>query len=329
MDVIIVCHTEFGAIKNREIVYDKSVKEGVTVGVPGLMKVAGRYGAKVTFAVMPEAAGHFQRVWQEPVSSTHEVGLHVHPGWEPFNMRGDRHFIGDAYLREHCRMSSVSSVLRDYPYAEQLDMIKAGKEHIAETLGVEPKTFVAGRWSVNDDTVKALVKTGFTHECSASPHKKPRHYDWSKLPRICMPYRPSASDYQEKGDLPLLMVPVSQTLAGASVGLEIMPVLGRKWLESCFMEYYSQGLPLFHICLHSPCMTDPYYIGQMDALLGFIAKHNVSFKRASEVEEYAGVKPRASVLPYVFCLDGSVARACAGWLLHGPPHRAVSDAGRR
>lgn len=329
MDVIVVCHTEFGTLKNREMVYDKSVKEGVTAGVPNLMKVADRYGVKVTFAVMPEVAEHFRSVWQEPVSARHEVGLHVHPGWEPFNIQGYHHCIGDAYLREHCRMSSASSVLRDYPYDEQLGMIKAGKERILETLGVEPRTFVSGRWSVNDDTVKALIRTGFTHECSAAPHKKPRHYDWSRLPRICMPYRPSASDYQEKGDLPLLMVPVSQTLMGASVSLEIVPALGRKWLESCFMEYYDQGLPLFHICLHSPCMADPYYIEQMDALLRFIARHDVAFKRASEVEEYTGVRPRASVLPYIFGLNGSAARTCAGWLLHGPPRKAVSEAGRQ
>jgi hypothetical protein len=293
MDVVIVCHTEFGRVINKKVVYDKSAKEGVEAGVQNLVKVADRYGAKVTFAVMPEVAECF------PGAKGHEIGLHVHPGWQEFSVDGYRYYVGDAYLRRHCRMSSASTVLRDYPYEEQLDMIMKGKERIEEMLGVEPKVFVAGRWSLNDDTVRALVEAGFTHDCSATPHKRRGHYDWSLLPRICMPYHPSRHGYQLKGDLPLLMVPISQALFGASVSPEIMPVIGRRWLESCFMEYYTQKLPLFHICLHSPCMTDPYFIGQMDALLRFIAARGVSFRHASEIKEADGYRPRAGIMPYI------------------------------
>ncbi|AFC99305.1 Alpha-amylase/alpha-mannosidase [Methanocella conradii HZ254] len=311
MDVVIVCHTEFGYVKGKEVVYDKRAKEGVEVGVQRLLKIADGHGARVTFAVMPEAAERF------PGNVKHEIGLHVHPGWQELSVHGNRYYVGDAYLRKHCKASSTSTVLKDYPYEEQLDMIKAGKEHIAETLGVEPKTFVAGRWSLNDDTVRALVEAGFTHDCSATPHKKRGHYDWSKLPRMCMPYRPSRSSYQAKGDLPLLMVPVSQALFGASVSPEIIPIIGRRWLESCFLEYYRQKLPLFHICLHSPCMTDPYFMGQMDALLRFIAAHDVSFKYASEVREAGGHRPRADVLPYILNIGGGMERPLAKLAIEG------------
>ncbi len=293
MDVIIVCHTEFGRVIGKKVVYDKGAREGVEAGVQNLARVADRHGAKVTFAVMPEVAECF------PGVSGHEIGLHVHPGWQEFSAQGNRYYVGDAYLRRHCRMSSDSTVLRDYPYVEQIDMIMRGKEHIEETLGVEPKVFVAGRWSLNDDTVRALVDVGFTHDCSAVPHKRRGHYDWSLLPRICMPYHPSRHGYQLKGDLPLLMVPISQTLLGASVSPEIIPIVGRRWLESCFLEYLAQKLPLFHICLHSPCMTDPYFIGQMDALLGFMAAHGVSFRLASEAREADGHMPGARIMPYM------------------------------
>jgi peptidoglycan/xylan/chitin deacetylase (PgdA/CDA1 family) len=321
VEVIIVCHTEFGKVNGREVVYDKNIKEGVTAGVPGLVKVADRYGAKVTFAVMPEAAEYFPR------GLKHEIGLHVHPGWQEMCVNGNRYYVGDAYLREHCRMSSTSTLLKDYPYEEQLDMIRAGKEHIVKTLGVEPKAFVAGRWSLNNDTVRALVEGGFTHDCSAAAHKKRGHYDWSKLPRICMPYHPTASDYQDRGYLPLLMVPISQALLGASVSPEIIPIIGRRWLESCFLEYYRQGLPLFHICLHSPCMTDPYFTEQMDALLRFIAGHEVAFKGASEVEGYAKVRPRADVLPYILNFNGDAAMAHLARLAR-PIRKPATEGGR-
>jgi hypothetical protein len=308
MDVIIICHTEFGTVKDRVVVYDKNVKEGVTQGVPNLVEVAEKYNAKVTFAVMPEVAGHF------PKSARHEIGLHIHPGWQELNVGENRYYVGDAYLREHCKMSSTSTVLKDYPYIEQLGMIQAGKEHIVKTLGVKPETFVAGRWSIDNDTVKALIASGFTHDCSAPAHKKRGHHDWSKLPRICMPYHPSATDYQAKGDLPLLMVPISQTMLGASVSPEIAPMIGRRWLESCFLEYYRQGLPLFHICLHSPCMTDQYFIKQMDELLRFIAERDVSFKCASEITGYMDKRLRADPLSYVTGFNGDMARTCVNKL---------------
>jgi peptidoglycan/xylan/chitin deacetylase (PgdA/CDA1 family) len=293
MDVILVCHTEPGYVKGRRLIFSKAASDGVTGGVEQLASMADRYGAKVTFAVMPEVANRF------PGGLAHEVGLHVHPGAEVRSMGKHRVLVGDKYLREHCRTSSMSTVLRDYPYEEQLAMITAGKDRLRDVLGVRVRTFVAGRWSVNDDTVRALVAEGFTHDCSAVPHKPTSHYDWSRLPRICMPYRPGRDDYQRRGNLPLLMVPVSQSLLGATATPELAPLVGLPWLKACFEEYYRQRLPLFHMCLHSPSMTDPYYRDVMDCLLRFIAGHDVRFRFASEIGDYGEVFPKADVVPYL------------------------------
>ena len=173
MDVIIVCHAEFGLVRKKKIIYKKDEILGVTKGVPNLMGIAQKYGAKVTFAVMPEVADYF------PKNINHEIGLHVHPGWEKLGKGEDTYYVGDAYLRKHCKQSSVSSVLWDYPYNEQLEMIKKGKELLIEKFNTAPKVFVAGRWCINNDTVKALIENGFTHDCSATPSKKPTHHDWS------------------------------------------------------------------------------------------------------------------------------------------------------
>lgn len=53
MDVIIVVHTEFGFVHAKEVIPDKKATEGVSKGVPNLIKVADKHGAKATFAVMP------------------------------------------------------------------------------------------------------------------------------------------------------------------------------------------------------------------------------------------------------------------------------------
>jgi peptidoglycan/xylan/chitin deacetylase (PgdA/CDA1 family) len=301
MDIIIVCHTEFGLVKDKEVVADKNAVDGVRKGVPNLIKVADRYNAKITFAVMPEVVKYF------PEDIKHEVGLHIHSGWQEFQKQGIKFYVGDLYLKEHCEQSINSTVLRDYPYKEQLEMIEAGKDYLEENFGVEPKSFVAGRWSINNDTVKALIKTGITHECSAPARSKANHYDWSKLPRICMPYHPSEQDYQEKGSLPLIIIPISQTLKGGNVNPEAVPIVGLSWLKACFLEYYKQSLPLFHICLHSPCMTDPYFISALDDFLKFISmQKNINFRFTSEVKEYNEINPKTNILPYLFRVDRTI-----------------------
>ena len=268
--------------------------EGVSVGVPNLIKIADKYNAKLTFAVCPEVVGYF------PKDTSHEIGLHIHPGWQEYQKQGIKFYVGDLYLRKHCQQSTNSTVLMDYSYEEQLEMIKTGKDYLEEKLGTNLKSFVAGRWSINNNTVKALIESGITHECSAPAHSRADHYDWSRLPRICMPYHPSELDYQSKGELPILIVPITQMLRNGNVNPEVAPFVGFSWLKACFLEYYNQNLPCFHICLHSPCMVDPYFKKVMDNLLKFIASHkNIDFRFASDIEMYDEVYPKTNILPYL------------------------------
>jgi len=301
MDVIIVVHTEFGYVKDRGVVPDKRVTTGVSEGVPNLVRIADKHGAKVTFAVMPEVVRFI------PEEMDHEIGLHVHAGWEEFKKGEFTFHVGDRYLREHCDQSRSSTVLRGYPYNEQFEMIKTGADCLEDALGERPTTFVAGRWSIDNNTVKALVNTGMKRDCSAPAHSKPCHFDWSKLSRICMPYHPGEHDYQGRGDLPLLIVPISQMFHAGNVNPEVVPIYGLSWLKACFNEYYQQGMPLFHICLHSPCMTDPFFLSAMDEYLGFISKHrNITFRFASGVHEYAPVNPSTRIVPYLWGINWNI-----------------------
>jgi len=301
MDVIIVCHTEFGFVRNREVIADKNATMGVEEGVKNLANLADKYDAKVTFALCPEVAGCFPR------NLKHQIGLHIHPGWHESEIQGVKYHVGDLYLKEHCKQSVNSTALKDYPYEEQLEMIKTGKDYLRQICQVESKVFVAGKWSINNDTVKALEEAGITHECSATARLKTDHYDWSRLPRICMPYHPSEKDYQKRGSLSLLIIPISQIFRAGNVNPEVAPIVGLPWLKACFTEYYCQNLPLFHVCLHSPCMTDPYFIAAMDELLKFISKHKgIDFKFASEIEEYDTVIPKTNILPYLSAVNRSI-----------------------
>ena len=307
MDVIVVCHTEFGYVDQHEIIFEKRAVDGVRKGAKNLVKIANKHGAKITFAVMPEVVEYF------PVNSFHEIGLHIHPGWVKCKCGVFTWYIGDKYLFENCPSSINSSVLRDYEFKEQMNFIETGRDYLRDELKVDPKVFVAGRWSENNNTIDALVKTGFTHDCSAAAHQKESHFDWSRIPRICMPYHPSANDYQSKGDLPLLIVPISQLFPTGNVSPEIAHLVGLASLKACFREYYLQNLPLFHITLHSPSMTDPFFCSVMDKLLAFISTHNVTFRFVSELSTHREVKPRTNILPYLLYFEGGILRlkACA------------------
>ena len=189
-------------------------------------------------------------------------------------------------------------------------MIKKGKELLIEKFNTAPKVFVAGRWCINNDTVKALIENGFTHDCSATPSKKPTHHDWSHLTRICMPYHPDKNDYQKTGEAPLLMIPISQYFPRGGVNPEMIPIVGLSWLKACFLEYYQQGVPLFHICLHSPAMTDEYFISAMDNFLSFIAKHNnINFKFASEIKEYPKMNFKTNFIPYLLNFNVDIVKS--------------------
>lgn len=301
MDLIIVCHTEFGFVSGQKVIFDKKAVQGTASGVLNLVKIAEKYGAKISFAVMPEVANNF------PQNIQHQIGLHIHPGWKEFKDGDYSFFVGDAYLKENCKQSSISTALRDYSYKEQFEMIKKGKDYLKQVLNCDAKFFVAGRWSLNNDTIRALIENGFAHECSAVSHSRAGHHNWSKLPRICMPYSPHKDDYQKRGDLPILMVPVSQFFPAGSVNVESVPYYGLSWLKACFLEYYKQGVPLFHICLHSPSMTDNYFISNLNNLLSFISKHKeINFKFVSEIKKYPEKKYRTNILPYILNINSKI-----------------------
>ena len=225
------------------------------------------------------------------------------------NFKGTKLYIGDSYLKEHCSQSINSTILQDYPYNEQLEMIKTGKDYHQDVFGVEPKSFVSGRWSVNNDTIKALTQVGITHDCSAITSSKSDHYDWSKLPRICMPYHPSSSDYQSMGNIPILIVPISHLYGDGNANPEAAYYVGLSFLKACFLEYYKQNLPLFHICLHSPCMTDDYFVSVTNELIKFISNYkNINFKFVRQINEYNNINPKTKILPYLLAINRHVVK---------------------
>lgn len=295
MDVILVCHTEPGSARGKEVLYTKQ-PEGAGEGAARLLDLVKPFGARVTFAVAPEIA-HIL-----PDCSGHEIGLHVHPGWWQDSRKKYKDCVaGDAYLRERCGLVKTSTVLRDYTLEEQKMLIRAGKKRIQESLGATPTTFVAGRWSINPDTITALISEGFTRDCSAIAHAKTFHYDWSGLPRVCMPYHPAKGDYQAQGDLPFTILPISQYFPRGNLNPEAAPLVGVLWLKACITEYCERAVPFLHMCVHSPSMMSAYYRNVLQEMLGHLClqRNDIRFRLAAEIRPYGMLSFRTDLMAYL------------------------------
>jgi hypothetical protein len=123
------------------------------------------------------------------------------------------------------------------------------------------------------------------------------------LPRICPTYKDS------KKSSGLLLLPASLTFLNQTVSPENAPAIGLPWLKACFIEYYNQGVPLFHISLHSPTMTGDYYLKIIEELISFIAHHkNINFKFVSEIKEYPERRFKTDIFPYIKSINKNIVR---------------------
>jgi hypothetical protein len=92
-----------------------------------------------------------------------------------------------------------------------------------------------------------------------------------------------------------------------SVNPEMLQIFGLRWLKACYQEYYSQGAPLFHICLPSPSMTYPAFSSGMNNLLANIASHKgIHFRTAPDISEYQNSEHHTRVLPYLFAVNNTL-----------------------
>lgn len=295
MKVIIVCHTEFGYAEGKRIIPRIYDTDQAKKGVENTLNVVNKNNAKICFALTPGIANSMNDDIRKKLESKNvEIGLHIHPDHKLLIEKG----ISD----------NRSPALRGYSLEEQKSMIKFGIDTIKQGFNLRPKVFVAGRWSENNDTIKALIELGLEYDCSPNPNLISEDWDWSKLPRISMPYYPSEEDYQERGSLPVLMIPISKVVTNAGASPESVPGIGLGFLKACFEEYYSQNLPVFHIYFHSPSMTSEYYMRIFDEFLKFVSEHKkAEFSFPSNLHAF-DVVGKKRISPYIKRLNKNILR---------------------
>lgn len=121
-------------------------------GIPRLLDIFDDFEAKPTWFITPEVAQYCGNFFSE-LAMKHEVGCHVHPEYFNGSVKGMR----------------MEKILPQFSYQNQLKMLQEASDIISQNVGVYSRSFRAGRFAVNMDTLRALESCGFNVDCSMTP----------------------------------------------------------------------------------------------------------------------------------------------------------------
>ena len=133
----------------ERMIYGRT-KDGKEYGIRYLMDLFDRYGIRALFFVdIPEISDHgeenIEGVMREIDERDHDIGVHVHP---------------DHMADENRRY------LWQYSYDEQYEIIARCTDFYEKTLHRAPKSFRAGRYGANNDTLRILDRLGYLYDMS-------------------------------------------------------------------------------------------------------------------------------------------------------------------
>jgi hypothetical protein len=121
-------------------------------GIPRLLDIFEDFEAKPTWLITPDVVQHCGNFFRE-LTKKHEAGLHVHPEYFSGSIKGLR----------------MAKILPQFSYKNQLKMLQEASDIIRQNVGVYPRSFRAGKFAINMDTLQALKSCGFNVDCSMTP----------------------------------------------------------------------------------------------------------------------------------------------------------------
>lgn len=150
-----------------------------------------------------------------------EVGLHLHMWTDYVRAAGLVPRIAPSWAG---RGDGYDVPMTAYSEAEQKTLIDYGLKLMADRGLPTPTSFRAGGDIGDAATLRAIAAAGFTADCTAVAKDYPPigrvPYPWT-LPAGAQPYRPSATDANAVGDLPLLEAP---TIGGNTYAFTVQSI---------------------------------------------------------------------------------------------------------
>ena len=115
--------------------------DGITEGIPSIVKILDRYKIKGTFFVTCDCIEKYPKIFQKLVKEGHEISLHAY---------------------RHERFDDLS-------IHEKEEQIKKSISCFKKILKMKPSGFRAPQHSIDDDALSLLGKYGFKYDSSKTP----------------------------------------------------------------------------------------------------------------------------------------------------------------
>ncbi|MBI3820924.1 MAG: polysaccharide deacetylase family protein [Planctomycetes bacterium] len=172
--------------------------------LPGLQVLCNELGVRTTYlcdypmVTEPRSAAILRALAQNPNC---EIGAHLHP-WNTPPYAG----IPGSHVDE--------KTVAYYMYQLGAERFRAKLETLTNAIvagtGVRPRSFRAGRFGIDGETLQVVAELGYTVDSSVTPlaeHLRDGGPDFRSAPQF--PYRPNAKNVCIPGDLPIVEIPVS------------------------------------------------------------------------------------------------------------------------
>ncbi|MCD6117681.1 polysaccharide deacetylase family protein [bacterium] len=177
------------------------------------------FGIKSTFFWVANVAEEYKSVFNKLLKSGHEIGCH-----------GLNHGMEEEY-----------STMEE---KTQRDMLSQATTKLKKITGQEIKSFRGPRVKTSEITQKILVELGYNVDSSVCSQRVDFissnliNPGWIKAPRL--PYHPHKNSAFKKGEVPILVVPVSAIVIPFISGS--LYTFGLNWMKVLFNSLYEESL---------------------------------------------------------------------------------------
>jgi peptidoglycan/xylan/chitin deacetylase (PgdA/CDA1 family) len=236
----------------------------VTEGISRLLDIFDDFKAKPTWFITPDVAQYCGDFFSE-LAMKHDVGCHVHPEYFNGSIKGMR----------------MEKILPQFSYEKQLKMLHEASDIINQNIGVYPRSFRAGRFAVNMDTLRALESCGFNVDCSMTPFANWRFHGTTLLSCKTFPH------FIHIGSRDILEIPVTIVHPFGLFQAWLRPsfLSGSDMINVMKIGVKSGEDPLvLNMMFHSMELIDPNpyfasakFIENMRPVLEYAHEHNFSF----------------------------------------------------
>ncbi len=205
---------------------DETGKLVLEKGMPILLDLYSKYEIKSTFFYTAYIAKLFPEVVRMAVNNGHEIGSH-----------------GKSHKKENG--------FDIMPYEKQKNHLEYSRKLLEDISGQEVISFRAPALRVNNDTVKALIETGYKYDSSVASQRfdfflsfgSIQKLNWLLSPR--MPYRVSYDNIFRKGQSPLIEIPLSAlVLPYIGSTMRILPQITKFQRSILHLESLINGKPM-------------------------------------------------------------------------------------